>query len=125
MELWHPIWLKNTYQGLNILKLDNLKNYLLMWIYQGKGENLKRFILFFTLLYISLSLFAKTEKTYLNMSAEVFSKAYISFSNDKINITSNTCDYIVECITEDGDLVIFDKTLIKLEDLAIIKVSSI
>ena len=86
---------------------------------------MKRVFVFLALLYLSLSLFAKTEKTYLNMTAEVFSKAYVYYINDKINISSNTKDYIIECITGNGDLIQFDKTLNEQNKLAIIKVSSL
>ena len=86
---------------------------------------MKRVFVFLTLLYLSLSLFAKTEKTYLNMTAEVFSRAYVYYINDKINISSNTKDYIIECITGNGDLIQFDKTLNEQKKIAIIKVSSL
>ncbi len=74
---------------------------------------------------ISFSLFANVEKVVLNMKAEVYSKAYVTFSKHFYEITSNTNYYTVECITVNGDSYCLDNISDKIDKLSIIKVSSI
>ena len=77
------------------------------------------------LISISCSLFAKVEKVVLNMKAEVYSKAYITFSKNYYEITSNTNYYTVECITVNGESYCLDNISDKIDKLSLSKVSSI
>lgn len=92
---------------------------------RGKGDYVRRTIILLFLITISCSLFAKVEKVVLNMKAEVYSKAYITISNNFYEITSNTNYYTIECITVNGESYCLDNIYDKIDKLSLIKVSSI